>query len=227
MGKKCTINQKKIHFDEGLQQYIIANNTFIYSMTDDSPTYSCFPRINGSLVNLRELSIEDAMDISRLMTYNVSRSLWEVPYPYTVENALNFINSSHRDFKSLKGVNFAIQYKYNPEGVNRLVGIISLKNIDHDNKKANLGYWLGELYWGHGIATESVALVINYSFSVLGLKELYAYVYSKNKASIRVLEKNGMTEIGEVNEYNEMSGRYQYSVKFVIQRRHILDKSKF
>jgi len=196
-------------------------------MTHDRPKYTHFPKINGLLVNLRELSIDDAIDISRLMTYNISRSLWDVPYPYTVENVLNLINSSHRDFKWLKAVNFAIQYKNNVEGVNRLVGIISLKNIDYDNKKANLGYWIGEPYWGNGIATESVALVINYAFSVLGLKELCAYVYSENKASIRVLEKNGMTKKGEVNEYNQISDRYQNSIKFVIQRRHIMDKLKF
>ena len=196
-------------------------------MTDEGPKYTQYPRINGLLVNLRELSINDAMDISRLMTYNISRSLWEVPYPYTIENALEFINSSHRDFKSLKAVNFAIQYKNNLEGVNRIVGIIGLKNIDYDKKNTNLGYWIGEPYWGNGIATESVTLVVNYAFSVLGLEEVYAYVYSENKASIRVLEKNGMTKKGEVNEYNQMSDRYKNSFKFMIQRRYIMDKSKF
>jgi [ribosomal protein S5]-alanine N-acetyltransferase len=187
-------------------------------MTDGRPKYTCFPRINGLLVNLRELSIDDAMDISRLMTYNISRSLWEVPYPYTVENALNFINSSHRHFKSLKAINFAIHYKNNPGGVNRLVGIISLKNIDYDSKKANLGYWIGEQYWGNGIASESVALVINHAFSVLGLEEVYAYVYSENKASMRVLEKNGMTKKDKIYEYSKKLGRYQNTAKFVIKR---------
>lgn len=192
-------------------------------MTNETPIYKYFPKINGLLVSLRELSIEDAMDISHLMTYNISKSLWQVPYPYTVENSLNFINSSQRDFKSLKALNFAIQYKNN-ENVNRLVGIISLKNIDSDKKNANVGYWIGEQYWGNGIATESVALVINYAFSVLGLEEIYAYVYSENKASIRVLEKNGMTKKGEVNEYNKMSGSYERTTKYVIQRPYNLNK---
>jgi ribosomal-protein-alanine N-acetyltransferase len=196
-------------------------------MTEEKPSRKYFPKISGLLVNLRELSINDAVDISRLMTYNISKSLWQVPFPYTVENAVNFINSCHRDFKSLKAVNFAIQYKYNPEAVNRLVGTISLKNIDSDNKKANVGYWIGEQYWGNGIATESVELVINYAFSVLGLEEIYAYVYSENKASIRVLEKNGMTKKEEVNEYNKMSGRYKNTIKFAIQRRYKMNKLKF
>lgn len=68
--------------------------------------------------------IGDVIDISRLTTFNISKSLWEVPYPYTFENASSFIDSSHREFRSLKTVNFAILY--NPES-SGLVGIIGPK----------------------------------------------------------------------------------------------------
>lgn len=77
-------------------------------------------------------------------------------------------------------------------------------------------YWIGESFWGNGIASESVELVINYAFSVLRLEEVYAYVYSQNKPSIRVLEKNSMTWVGEVNEYSKKLARYQNTIKFFI-----------
>lgn len=186
-------------------------------MTDDhGPTQTKFPIIDGQIVKLRELLIGDANNISSLMTYNVSKSLWEVPYPYTLDNALNFIDSSHKEFRSFKTVNFAILYKKNPEP-NGLVGIIGLKNINIDERKANLGYWIGESFWGNGIASESVKLVINYAFSVLRLEEVYAYVYSQNKPSMRVLEKNGMTKVGEVNEYSKKLDTYQNTIKFLIK----------
>jgi RimJ/RimL family protein N-acetyltransferase len=183
---------------------------------DDGPTQTKFPIIDGQIVKLRELLIGDANDISSLMTYNISKSLWEVPYPYTLDNALNFIDSSYKEFRSFKTVNFAILYKKNPEP-NGLVGIIGLKNINIDDRKANLGYWIGESFWGNGIASESVKLVINYAFSVLRLEEVYAYVYSQNKASMRVLEKNGMTKAGEVNEYSKKLDTYQNTIKFLIK----------
>lgn len=157
-------------------------------MDDRSSALTKFPLTDGRIVKLRELSIDDAVDISRLMTYNISKLLWEVPYPYTLENALSFIDSSHREFRSLKAVNFAILNKRNAES-SGLVGIIGLKNISVENRKANLGYWIGESFWGNGIASQSVELVINYAFSVLKLEEVFAYVYSQNKPSIRVLEK--------------------------------------
>jgi ribosomal-protein-alanine N-acetyltransferase len=194
-------------------------------------TYSYFPEINGLLVKLRALSIDDAKDISQLVTYNVSKSLWKVPFPYTLEDALNFIDSSHRDFTSLRGVNFAIEYRNNTNDPIRLVGIIALKDLDIAEKKGNLGYWIGERYWGKGIGTESVALVINFAFSVLGLAEVWAYVYSENKASIRVLEKNGMTKKGDMMEYNQMPGNqilgnHKSTIKYLIQRRYSRDESE-
>ena len=91
---------------------------------------------------------------------------------------------------------------------------MGLKNIHIDNKKASLGCWIGESFQGNGIASESVKLVINYAFSVLKLEEVYAYVYSQNKRSIRVLEKNGITRVGEVNEYSKKLARYQNTIKF-------------
>jgi RimJ/RimL family protein N-acetyltransferase len=60
-------------------------------------------------------------------------------------------------------------------------------------------------------------LIIKYAFSSdLGLREVIAYVFPENKASIRVLEKNGMKKRGEVNEYHEISKRYRNSLKYSI-----------
>jgi [ribosomal protein S5]-alanine N-acetyltransferase len=100
------------------------------------------------------------------------------------------------DFESFSALHFAIEYKGMSELRNNypvLVGSISLKNIDLINKKANLGYWIGEEDWSRGIATEYVGLIIKYAFSSdLGLREVIDYVFPENKASIRVLENNGI-----------------------------------
>ncbi|MGB7558654.1 MAG: GNAT family N-acetyltransferase [Nitrososphaeraceae archaeon] len=170
-----------------------------------------FPKLFGTLVNLREILINDAQDITHLlMNYNVSKHLWEIPNPYSIDDALEFIKCANSDFNTLKALHFAIESKIIPRSRNNLkfVGTISIKKIDLVNKKADLGYWIGEQYWGRGIATECLKLIIDYAFSAeLGLKQLCAYVFPENKASIRVLEKNGMNKVGVVNEYHKLSGR--------------------
>ena len=181
-----------------------------------------FPKLFGTLVNLREILIDDAQDITLLlMNYNVSKHLWEIPNPYSIDDALEFIKRANRDFNTLKALHFAIESKIIPSSRNNLkfVGTISVKNIDLVNKKADLGYWIGEQYWGRGIATECLKLIIDYAFSAeLGLKQLCAYVFPENKASIRVLEKNGMNKVGVVNEYHKLSGRDRTSFIYVTIR---------
>lgn len=181
-----------------------------------------FPKLFGTLVNLREILINDAQDITHLlMNYNVSKHLWEIPNPYSIDDALEFIKCANSDFNTLKALHFAIESKIIPRSRNNLkfVGTISVKNIDLVNKKADLGYWIGEQYWGRGIATECLKLIIDYAFSAeLGLKQLCAYVFPENKASIRVLEKNGMNKIGEVNEYHKLSGRDRTSFIYLTKR---------
>ena len=180
-----------------------------------------FPTLVGVLVNLRRLSVNDAQSIAHLMNYNISKYLYEVPDPYSIQDALAFINKSHNDFKSLSALHFAIEYKGMSDQRNNypvFVGSIGLKNIDLTNKKANLGYWIGEEYWGIGIATECIRLIINYALSScgLGLREVIAYVFPENKASIRVLEKNGMKNKGKVNEYRELSKTCRTSLQYII-----------
>lgn len=177
-----------------------------------------FPRLNGAFINLRKLSVNDAKPMTNFMSYNIAKNLYDVPYPYTMKNALYFIRFSYSDFSSFKAVHFAIEYRKSSANDSLLfVGVISLKDIDQVNKKASLGYWIGEEYWGKGIATKSVQFIISYAFSELGLQEIYAYVFSENKPSIRVLEKNGMSQIGEVNEYHPLTGKYRTSLKYMIR----------
>jgi hypothetical protein len=67
-----------------------------------------FPRLIGALLNLRELSINDAHAIADLMNYNISKNLYEVPDPYSIQDALAFINKAHNDFESPSALHFAI-----------------------------------------------------------------------------------------------------------------------
>jgi [ribosomal protein S5]-alanine N-acetyltransferase len=179
--------------------------------------YRNFPKLNGSFINLRELSVNDAKLITSFMNYKIAKNLYDVLYPYTMKNAVDFIRSSHSDFNTFNAIHFAIEYKSVNDSL-LFVGVIGLKGIDLVNRKASLGYWIGEEYWDKGIATAAVQLVISYAFSELGLEEIYAYVFPENKTSIRVLEKNGMNQIGEVNEYHIVSGIYRTSLKYMIRR---------
>jgi len=83
-------------------------------------------------------------------------------------------------------VNFAIEYNGTLAG-----GIGLILNGDVYVRSAEVGYWIGEPYWGLGIATEALRQMVHHSFTYFDIVRLYAEVFENNKASMRVLEKNG------------------------------------
>lgn len=62
---------------------------------------------------------------------------------------------------------------------------------DVHRKTAELGYWLGEDYWGRGIMAEAISAICSYGFSHYGLLRIFAEPYATNTGSRRVLEKCG------------------------------------
>ena len=176
-----------------------------------------FPYLSGRLINLWKLTFNDATTIVNLMDYEIAKYLCQVPYPYRIEDTLNFIKSSYEDFKLHKAITFAIDYKY--KSILLLAGTIGIKDIDYVNKKADIGYWIGKQYQDKGIATECVKLVVNYAFDELKLEEISAYVFPDNKQSTKVLEKNGFEKTKEVNEYHPISKRYKNSLVYIIKNK--------
>lgn len=87
-----------------------------------------------------------------------------------------------------------------------LAGSIGIINID--GHKGELGYWLSDDYKGHGIMSEVVGEVANYGFDKLDLKRIFAPVLTHNKASARVLEKNGFMLEGTLHKYFKKGGKF-------------------
>ena len=64
-------------------------------------------------------------------------------------------------------------------------------NLPIGENEAEIGYWLGEDFWGKGYVTEAALRVLQYAFDELHLTQLWASAYKENIASQRVLEKCG------------------------------------
>lgn len=106
-----------------------------------------------------------------------------LPFPYTRQNAIEFINICKEEDPRKT---FVIEYQEELAGC---IGLVPQSDIYRLG--AEIGYWIGEPYWGHGIATKAVGLITEYGFNQLGLVRIFTGVFDFNKASQRVLEKSG------------------------------------
>lgn len=71
-----------------------------------------------------------------------------------------------------------------------------------------LGYWLGEPYWGRGIMTEAVGLVTAHGFDRVRAERIEAKVFDWNLGSARVLEKNAFELEGRMRRAAHKDGRW-------------------
>jgi ribosomal-protein-alanine N-acetyltransferase len=153
--------------------------------------------IKGKRIFLRPLKYSDREDIFKnARDKEVSRWTYNIPYPYTKNDAHRFIRYSIRGLQKKQTYLFAIVLN----DKERLVGAIEIKPARKEDKKAEIGYWIGKAYWGQGIASEAIKLVLIFAFKKLKLHRLSAGVFKENPASKKVLLKNGFKLEGCLRE---------------------------
>ena len=93
---------------------------------------------------------------------------------------------------------WAVELKETSEAIG-CVGYLpaSASNLKIENDQCEVGYWIAKPYWGNGICTEAMRLVVDYCFHVKGFTVLWGDYFPENPASGRVMEKCGFVDTGE------------------------------
>jgi ribosomal-protein-serine acetyltransferase len=91
---------------------------------------------------------------------------------------------------------------------NQLVGSIGYLYIDQDNRKTEIGYWLGQEYEGRGIITRSIRVLIDNAFTELNLNKIEIGAASNNTRSRAIPERLGFQQEGEIRDYEFINGQY-------------------
>ena len=130
----------------------------------------------------------EAADVPSLVQHANNRKIWlnlrdRFPHPYTKADGQKFIRAS-RDMHP--ETFFAIAVDSRAVG-----GIGFVLQSDVDRMSAEVGYWLGEPFWGRGIATDALMAVTRHALDRHGVTRLFALPFAYNTASCRVLEKAG------------------------------------
>jgi [ribosomal protein S5]-alanine N-acetyltransferase len=88
-----------------------------------------------------------------------------------------------------------------------LVGIIEAFDFHQKVNMVTIGYYLAEEYWGNGIATEAVRILLEYLFNEGNVNRIQAEVMPKNELSKKVLLKNGFLKEGVLRQATIWSGK--------------------
>ena len=141
----------------------------------------------GNNFQIRSFQSED---VDAIVKYANNRKIWLnlrdlFPHPYTKIDGINWIKQVQEEKPER---NFAIASNEEVIG-----GIGITLQSDVNRLSGEIGYWLGEPFWGRDITSRAVKAFTEYAFVTYNIIRIYAYIFSNNLASMRVLEKAGYT----------------------------------
>ncbi len=158
--------------------------------------------LDGSSFILRPWSADDAEDLARYANNEkIAINLRDgFPHPYTLQDAKSWIKMVRENKKDLI---YAIEVEGEAAGG---IGLHGKEDVYRYN--AEIGYWLAEKYWGRGIVTEAVRLLLGHGFGNYPWTRIYAGIFSNNVASMRVLEKCGFSREAVLKRSVKKQGAY-------------------
>lgn len=128
-------------------------------------------------------------DRDELVQIANDREIWRnltdrFPHPYTAADAEEWLAACEAEEEPTRS--FAVEVD------GRLAGGAGVKvRGSQRSGSAEIGYWLGRLFWGRGVATAITQALSAYAFETFDLERVEANVFGWNPASAWVLEKAG------------------------------------
>lgn len=183
--------------------------------------------LRGDLVSIRPFEDSDAAALFALRQRN--REFFRptepssVVVPSVLADVLNRFGDEKRDWDGDHGFAFAILRSSD----DLLVGRIALSNVSRFAwQNAVLGYYVDERHNRKGYATEATRLAVRFGFAHAGLHRIQAGVMTRNRPSIRVLEKAGFRHEGTALRYLEIRDVWEDHEIFAITREEWEDQTE-
>ncbi len=96
------------------------------------------------------------------------------------------------------------------------LGVINMRAGRSDDD-CDIGYWLGQPFWGRGLMPEAISAVVEHAFD-LGFSAVGADVFDFNESGIRVLEKLGFQRVGATQNHYVKRGVSVDTIRLQVSR---------
>ena len=158
------------------------------------------PDIETSRLKLRPYTDSDIPALVALLSAReIAATTLRIAHPYTEQHAREFLIHALNPDKLW----LAITLRHDGQ----LCGGIGLM-LKPEHQQAELGYWIGVPYRGHGYASEAARAMVRYGFDDLKLHRIAAMCMTRNPASARILLKLGMHYEGCLRQAQNKWGEY-------------------
>lgn len=175
-------------------------------------------RTSGGLVRLRPVRLRDGGMWASIRTRD-ERYLapWEPDAPglWTQRNSVAEWSARWSALRTAGRRGLGLPFAITLDNV--FAGQVMIGNVMRDPLwSAYVGYWIGSHVAGRGVTTAAVAMVLDHTFSQVGLHRIEATVRPENRASRRVLAKLGFREEGLLRRYLNVDGAWRDHLMYAL-----------
>ena len=158
-------------------------------------------------IKLRAIEPED---LELLYKWENNSQIWQVSNtlaPYSKFILKQYIENSHKDIYETKQLRLLIINKQNN---NTPVGTIDLYNIDFFNLKAGIGILIADdKNRKKGFASQTLKIILEYTFKHLGLKQLFCEISENNTASLKLFKKYNFKINGKFINWKKIINNFE------------------
>ena len=154
-------------------------------------------KINDKLI-LRDIRISDAEKYYNYVNHpKVKKYIPDSCLPNSVDQAKKELQF----FRNLHSKRLSIYWAIAEVESGNMIGACGFENWSRIHKRLELAYDLNPDYWRQGIATKSLALIIDFAFKQMQAERIEAFLEPNNIASAGLLKKIGFTKEATLKKY--------------------------
>ena len=166
--------------------------------------------LKGEQIYLRAL---EPADLDFLYALENNPEIWEISgttAPYSKHVLELYLENAHKDIYEVKQLRLCI---CNLKGV--ILGLIDFFDFDPKNLRVGMGIIVSsKVNRNKGVGAEAIAILTNYAFLVLGMRQVYVNVLEENAPSIHLFSKLGFEKVGIKKDWIYSKGAFKNEILF-------------
>ncbi|MDF2700049.1 MAG: acetyltransferase, family [Haloplasmataceae bacterium] len=158
--------------------------------------FNPFPIIEKNNFILRRMDYDDVQDLFTMRQDPKMNEYVDTIPDENTDATKAYIDKMNKGIDDNKWIIWAIEHKKEK----KVIGTISIWNIDEKQTSGELGYGIIPDFQGQGLMKESLLSVIEYGQKIMKLREILAYTEENNIRSINLLKKCDFEVIKNIDE---------------------------
>ena len=169
--------------------------------------------LNGENVRLRAV---EPGDVEFIYQMENDPAVWHVGntvVPFSRFQIEQYVLTAQHNIYAEKQLRLMIELKLASDK-KKIIGAVDLYDFDPLHKRAGIGILIVQDERDKGFASESLDLLIRYSFEILMLHQLYCSISPDNSKSLFLFEKHGFVKCGVKKEWRLKAGKWTDEIMF-------------